>query len=1682
MKKKLFGLLRTDRRGLALISVLGVVTLATILIMALFSVSDAEYKASKVYAEGNSARHLADSAIAIVQAQIQTAATGGSKGEKPTIWASQPGAVRTYNASGNFIEGRTLFSSSSMVMTGFGPGGEEAFMKGVNPRIDSAWNEKPDQWVDMNQPVLRARSAGGTSNDIEVTFPILDPRVTLDGPSGAAVEGFSYERSVRETGENVPGTVTSGNPDTLRCPMPVEWLYVLKDGTVGTVTAGQGENAVARWESSNGQNPSAENPIVGRIAFWTDDESTKVNVNTAGEPGPWLTPSAYHNRDLGFASFQPVVAETYRFPGHPHTVSISTVLNPGFKWDTYTGYPPRSMTSESQFKMQIYGLLPRMEPGGTSDGTLPFDRDDFIASTSMALDWNKLQRERLYTSVDEFLFSNRYLDNTRVPNQLQGLNNRELIDPVALNRAKFFLTASSSSPETNMFSYPRVAIWPLPDKQLGAAFRQGNDSAMEISATLGVASQSNQNVYAFRRSDADSALTDAGTDSAVTADVVRNAKLLSYLNALMNSEMPGGGSFGTKYPGDGNFSDQKQILVQIFDYIRCTNLFDNYLNERSIQSFGLDYRDGNRLDAATVYRETPKFGRFYTYTEPRFEVTRRAGNVYGLPTNRRAEFTDENVVTGAYPGHGQVRPIEWTPADSAGQTYKGFGRFPTISEVALHFICTGDGLNTVHSHEVRKTASEIVRSGGLVAQKIDQTIANERFAVTKNSPRGVTWDRWFSNFPPFPNAQRFRDWGCDFQRIYSGFETDPSLHPAWNAANWNCTLDYNEDSGGVPLRVDEKRIQLAILLETFIPAAGWTKYVPDWTIVMKGEDINGITVTNSAGNDQSLFDTTGDQALKSTFAYIGGAVHGMNEGDNVYALGGAYGTGAMLNGRRVKGVGRMPKDPNYYDQATDDIHADMNNLTLVSNFVTVRRDEDIKFRVLRPLRFEIYSSHDWQGSKDKKGSTPVQTFEVEFPRGDQTTPTPDLVLYSTELIDRIDENGNSVVQPAIHAVRWWTFNYGGAVNRYVGTGTEGGSTAAALRWDGVRENIEGNVNQRGTIAGDRTWGRLHGEPHAAVNSKHGKTGTVAVGQGRNISRSARIPTSGLIYGFNSANNFNGVGSWLGIDNRSAYITGNGLLQASSGGGAGGRIDMGTLAWFGTDSIRSMIPRSGDYRLIAARKVVPKESWEQHPVWKNNPGALFAHNITSFSSNSQAGADFGDVRDPTIPDATNRLVSGAWYPQHQIPDIPLTDYASKSAAKYGDWDNGSGVLRDGAYINKPDDGNLSVMKLWHGGKSQGIYRIRNAYFTQSWLQVPSREAFFSPNRLTASPGVFGSLPTGVFGSRRDTNETVESQIGAPWRTLLFRPDVGVRQKNGGQGVGSHPGAAQSSGGGGPPDHLIMDLFWMPVIDPRPMSLGFATEGKINMNYQMLPFRHINRATGMHAALKGEFVTAYAQQDTRTGGTPSNNNPAIYKTAKDTSVFPNLGWSEATPDGKDWYRHINIPETLEQFREKFEHSSRNPSDFGGLLKTASQICEMHMIPAGAPRHSEPVLVNLRSMAERRNKMGQFWASNRLTGDNTKERLYANLYQKVTTKSNAFRVYFRAQSISKARSLQPNEVDTTRDTVTAEYQGSALIQRYLDMSKFTDYPDYASVLSSSSLFAMRSLEHYYRYRVLEMKQFAP
>lgn len=71
---------------------------------------------------------------------------------------------------------------------------------------------------------------------------------------------------------------------------------------------------------------SATNQIIGRVAFWADDETCKVNINTASKGTFMDTSRTYTLGDWNLAQNQPLQKEYQRYPGHPATTSLSAVL------------------------------------------------------------------------------------------------------------------------------------------------------------------------------------------------------------------------------------------------------------------------------------------------------------------------------------------------------------------------------------------------------------------------------------------------------------------------------------------------------------------------------------------------------------------------------------------------------------------------------------------------------------------------------------------------------------------------------------------------------------------------------------------------------------------------------------------------------------------------------------------------------------------------------------------------------------------------------------------------------------------------------------------------------------------------------------------------------------------------------------------------------------------------------------------------------------------------------------------------------------------------------------------------------------------------------------------------------------------------------------------------------------
>ncbi len=355
-----------------------------------------------------------------------------------------------------------------------------------------------------------------------------------------------------------------------------------------------------------------------------------------------------------------------------------------------------------------------------------------------------------------------------------------------------------------------------------------------------------------------------------------------------------------------------------------------------------------------------------------------------------------------------------------------------------------------------------------------------------------------------------------------------------------------------------------------------------------------------------------------------------------------------------------------------------------------------------------------------------------------------------------------------------------------------------------------------------------------------------------------------------------------------------------------------------------------------------------------------------------------------------------------PDVPsrAAQRVTRADGGPGDWDTGIGDQKDGAYINKPDEGDSAF-------DSQRGYLPYLFGFGQGFTSA--NNTFFSPNRMIPSPMMIGSIPTGV-------------QSFKPWQTLLFhaRPEDPA-----------HPGKVS------PPDHLIADLFWMPVVEPYAISTPFATAGKINLNYKIEPFRYIRRDTGIRAVMKSTKFLALAASDA-----------TMYK-----PIDPGNG-RQRIPNRR---QSIDLDATLEEFEAKFANND--------VFRSASQICEINLIP---PR-------------ERSATMANFWKKFPLTGDNVREKPYVDLYSRLTTRSNAFMVHIRVQSLQKARGTPPDQWVKGRDQVLSEYRGSSLIERYIDPND-PRLPDFAKLAVTSPEAPELNIDKYYRMRVVSTKRFSP
>lgn len=564
------------RKGVAIVTVLSIIALMTVLVVSLFNLAQSQMITAQGSVEIQRVNAVKDTAINLVIAQIREATT-----LEGTVWTSQPGAIRTFHHSNqNLNRLYKLYSASDALVKDIKPY-QEDFSKTLSAQdLGVQWANQPDEWVNLNQPL---RNTDPQHPDaLEYTrffFPIADPR--------SKAVGFKLSEGT------MPGI--NKNENTPSLPMPMRWVYILRDGSTGTLQNGA-------FSSSTGGSPSPENPIVARVAWWADDESCKINANTASSPGYWSTPMTNSVEDHTFARSQPMFGEFQRFPGHPATVDIGAVLYPrkrwvpgrlrstvllgagSEKWDYYSERDLATMWSIAPFvRENVKGEFGGM--GGEWDNWTQVkvglaDTDDRLFATYDELYFKALRASQLdFTAPRDNLSRDSDTNYTMLHN---------------LERGGFFLTVKSQSPEISLHSHPRLSMYPQHTDGIGPITQAYNGAATvslpatvsPYDITVGVNTTVGRKAYYFQRRDSGSRHHEIGEGG--DAQRLRNRHMWEYLKTMTQRPVPGypeyskaPKAFLSKYPAPAGAaegsSDHWQIMCAMVDYARATNMNNDLL-------------------------------------------------------------------------------------------------------------------------------------------------------------------------------------------------------------------------------------------------------------------------------------------------------------------------------------------------------------------------------------------------------------------------------------------------------------------------------------------------------------------------------------------------------------------------------------------------------------------------------------------------------------------------------------------------------------------------------------------------------------------------------------------------------------------------------------------------------------------------------------------------------------------------------------------------------------------------------------------------------------------------------------------------------------------------------------------------------------------------------------------------
>lgn len=1486
----------TGRRGMALVIVLSSLVLLSILVVSILTSARQEVTSSNSYGAGSDAKLLADLPLSLVTAQIAKATS-----DPDLAWISQPGLLRTFSSSGQ-QNAFKLYSSYEMEKSGaYDPGGNTT----LSAEVPNDWSTKPNEFVDLNRPIQF-----GTRK----IYPIADPNAyNATTPASSLVQGFSYDTSAIS-----PST---GNTTANLLPMPVRWIYVTANGSLVGAGDTQRKDAVAR------------------IAFWADDETSKVNINTACGGVFYDTPCTNTLEDHMLGRTQPIAQEYQRWPGHPATTSLAPVIK-SLRIDPITNIE-RTPVERSQLAA---GLTPRIAWGGSSGGTKYAWLTRELGATDM---------DRLYATPDELSFG-KGLDSSglRVSNTVNGTSLEN--GAQKLDELRFFLTTQSRAPELTLFNRPRISLWPFNEEMVQTTVDgrlTPEDRLIRFASELGGVTANGtldytkrKRFYFQRRS--------AWDPAADWRDIPANRAIFRYLQDMTARQLP---SAKTARSGSGTFvSDSKfgkanrdSILTCMWDYLRS----------------GVN----------TVNQAYVPVG-FSPYSFPQGHDTETSG------------FND-------------VAPLVIAgldPSNPSSQT-KGMGRFPVLTEMIFQFVNVGDGFEMnagapidLHNNN-NPTALPPVRDG-----MPDYVIRKVRMVVLLNFQMPIS-----SLHGNLPRLQVKITGAAPFS-----FVTDNALLTPVPSPLMNSGLSQ-------PINVRN-------------PSAGNST----WSTTLTSA---GIGFPAPASGTTTTFRNTN---------YIGSFFNGrVNTYDSRGGpLGPGFGMYAVIeNKTKLTNKSRGVEAPH--------------RLKVLSNRTSALSTDDQNWLNSSAEYWMPASATSWAAREDVYYPFVSDVIEFRLPqKGSPTTLPIPIPLPTTMPLDpvNIDTQISSNGTVSYGKDYFEAFLSGGSLDVAIYPGLKDSATVLSPINSNWQDQTSSNYLMHTTINVGNTFIPLPRPGPDLINASRGGNVTCF---STNIT--TLPPTFQAMGNYYERTKLNYVDNLLQVPSS----TGNSTIPTVTT-----QMDV-----FRSYLLQGGAPLNGDLRLAATRIEIPSAWWQPHPLFSTR--GVF-HGTSFFPGQQQGGIPIdageksvksgsgnytvlcsvdGDAMSTTPWDARgrgSRLHSGItiYNTGAYRAASPATKASSRNgSAAVGDFSQGFGNISAGAVVGGPDLGGVSWETDVPTHKdSSGRFDTTGPYFSGEFSRAGGNDTvsasdpsgknltglMYSPFKQVPSPVIFGTIPS----------RAGDSTPGS-WETLLFCPNPAGGKDN-------HRGWKDA-----PRDHFLLDLFYMPVVEPYAITENFATSGKVNLNYQIAPFTYIKRKTALYALMdsmtaNSKFSLGPNYSGNATGSAivavpdTEASNTAYRTVANGVKIYQSAATS---------YRKFVDPEsTLKAFDTRFD-TQNDP------FVSASEICEMFLNPVGE------------ADAE------TFWATKTLTGDDKREMPYNHLYPRVTTRSNTFRVHFWVQSLNP-RLGRDNPI------VTGEYRGSTIVERYLDPN-ITEYgTDFGNGNSFSVDAVFPPLNDSYRFRQIEHQQFAP